>query len=96
MEGKAGIAVGSNAQGFDWARTTKTNQWEFLEVTVDGAMMPEQVLIYRQGGPADLYADAAWVNYGDETTNLVTFLKSRAVSSKRKLAIGWGQVKAQN
>ncbi len=93
LEGKAGIAVGSNDHGFDWAKTTKTNQWEFLEVTVDGAKMPEEVLIYSQDGPADLYADAAWVNYGDETTNPVTSLKFKAVDSKGKLAVAWGMLK---
>jgi hypothetical protein len=96
LEGKAGIAVGSNANGFDWAKTTKTNQWEFLEVTVDGAKMPEEVLIYSQDGAVDLYADAAWVNYGDETTNPVTHLTFRAVDAEGKLATAWGQIRAQN
>lgn len=94
LEGKAGIAVGSNAQGFDWAKTTKTKQWEFLEVTVDGAKIPEEVLIYSQEGPVDLYADAAWVNYGNKTTNPVTSLKFKAVSTKGKIAIAWGVLKS--
>jgi len=93
LEGKAGIAVGSNAQGFDWVKTTKTNQWEFLEITLDGAKIPEEVLIYSQDGPADLYADAAWVNYGDESTNPVTSLKVKAVDSKGKLAVAWAGIK---
>ena len=97
LEGQAGIAVGSNAQGFEWAKTTKTKQWEFLEVTVDGAKIPEEVLIYSQAdGVVDLYADAAWVNYGEETTNPASSLNLRAVNSKGKLAIAWGQIKAQD
>lgn len=93
LSGKVGIANGSNANGFDWAKSTKTNQWEFLVVTVDGGKIPEEVLIYSQDGAADLYADAAWVNYGKETTNSVTSLKDRAVTLKRKLAITWSSIK---
>ena len=94
LEGSAGIAVGSNAQGFEWAKTTKTEQWEFLEVTADGAKMPEEVLIYSQAdGATDLYADAAWVNYGDENANPTSSLTFKAVDSEGKLAITWGQIK---
>ena len=93
LQGKVGIANGSNANGFDWAKSTKTNQWEFLQVTVDGGKMPEEVLIYSQDGTADLYADAAWVNYGDKTTNPITTLKEKAVHSKQKLAITWSSLK---
>jgi len=94
LSGKVGIANGSNANGFDWAKSTKNNKWEFLEVTVDGGKIPEEVLIYSQDGAADLYADAAWVNYGEKTTNPVTSLKNRAVNSKNKLAVTWSQIKS--
>ena len=93
LSGKVGIANGSNANGFDWAKSTKTNEWELLEVTVDGGKMPEEVLIYSQDGAMDVYADAAWVNNGKETTNPVTSIKPEAVDSKRKLAITWSQIK---
>jgi len=93
LQGKVGIANGSNANGFDWAKSTKTNQWEFLQVTVDGAKIPEEVLIYSQDGAVDLYADAAWVNYGDKTTNPITSIKEKAVNSKRKLTTTWGNIK---
>jgi len=93
LKGKVGIANGSNAKGFDWAKSAKTNQWEFFAVTVDGGKIPEEVLIYSQDGAADLYADAAWVNYGDKTTNPITTLKQKAVNSKQKLAITWSSLK---
>ena len=96
LNGKVGIANGSNAKGFDWEKSTKTNQWEFLVVTVDGGKIPEEVLIYSQDGAMDVYADAGWVNYGKETTNPVTTLKPEAVNSKRKLAITWSQIKVQD
>jgi hypothetical protein len=96
LSGKVGIANGSNAKGFDWAKSTKTNEWEFLVVTVDGGKIPEEVLIYSQDGAMDVYADAAWVNYGNKTTNPITSLKSKAVSSKRKLSITWSQIKAHD
>ncbi len=93
LSGKVGIANGSNANGFDWAKSTKTDEWELLEVTVDGGKIPEEVLIYSQDGAMDIYADAAWVNYGEKTTNPVTSVKPKAVDSKRKLAITWSQIK---
>jgi hypothetical protein len=96
LSGKVGIANGSNAKGFDWAKSTKTNEWEFLVVTVDGVKIPEEVLIYSQDGAMDIYADAAWVNYGNKTTNPITTLKPKAVNSKRKLAVTWSQIKAQD
>lgn len=96
-KGKVGIAVGSNAKGFFWAHATKHKEWEFLEVTVDGAAMPEQVLIYSQRGAADFYADAAWVNFGEKTTNPITTLQGpKAVDARQKLAMTWGKIKAQN
>ena len=96
LSGKVGIANGSNANGFDWAKNTKTNQWEFLVVTVDGGKIPEEVLIYSQDGAMDVYADAAWVNYGNKTTNPITSLKGRAVNSKHKFALTWSQIKVQD
>lgn len=96
LSGKVGIANGSNANGFDWAKSTKTNQWEFLVVTVNGGKIPEEVLIYSQDGAMDVYVDAAWVNYGDKTTNPITSLKHKAVTSKPKLVLTWSQIKLQD
>ena len=93
LSGQVGIANGSHATGFDWAKSTKTDEWELLEVTVDGGKIPEEVLIYSQDGAMDIYVDAAWVNYGEQTTNPVTSVKPKAVDSKRKLAITWSQIK---
>ena len=40
-----------------------------------------------------MYADVAWGNYGDEATNPASSLKFKAVDSKGKLAITWGQIR---
>jgi hypothetical protein len=94
LEGTIGLGIGSNANGFEFAKSTKHNEWELIVITADGAKTPEEVLIYSQGGAVDLYADAVWINYGEKTTNPVTAV-AHAVELKGKLAANWSRIKAQ-
>jgi hypothetical protein len=95
LDGIVAIHAGSNSKGFDFAKSKKNNEWELLNITVDGAKIPEEVLIYSQDGSVDLYADAAWLNYGNKSTNPVSSLKSKAVDSKGKLTTNWANIKAR-
>jgi hypothetical protein len=95
LDGIVAILAGSNSKGFDSAKSKKNNEWELLNITVDGAKIPEEVLIYSQDGSVDLYVDAAWLNYGNKSTNPVSSLKAKAVDSKGKLTTTWANIKAR-